>query len=136
MLERGHIKLVDFGFAKQLKSQYGRTNTNCGTPAYIAPEILRGSNEHGTEVDIWGLGVLMVETISGQTPFVAETPEGVYEKIALCTPTYTKAVGPVLRDLLAKIFVPDPAQRITVDDIKEHRLFKDYDWTVTMAERF
>jgi hypothetical protein len=62
-------------------------------------------------------------------------------------------VGPVLRDLLAKIFVPDPAQRITVDDIKEHRLFKvsilffysfnififllkDYDWTVTMAERF
>lgn len=66
----------------------------------------------------------MVEMISGQTPFVAETSEAVYEKIAQCQPTYTKAVGPVLRDLLAKIFVPDPAQRITVEDIKEHRLFK------------
>jgi len=82
MLERGHIKLVDFGFAKQLKSQFGRTNTNCGTPAYIAPEILRGSNEHGEEVDIWSFGVLMVEIISGQTPFIAETSEAVYEKIA------------------------------------------------------
>lgn len=82
MLERGHIKLVDFGFAKQLKSQFGRTNTNCGTPAYIAPEILRGSNEHGTEVDIWSFGVLMVEIVSGQTPFIAETSEAVYEKIA------------------------------------------------------
>ncbi len=66
----------------------------------------------------------MVEIISGQTPFIAETSEAVYEKIAQCQPTYTKAVGPVLRDLLAKIFVPDPAQRITIDDIKEHRLFK------------
>lgn len=82
MLERGHIKLVDFGFAKQLKSQYGRTNTNCGTPAYIAPEILRGSNEHGTEVDIWSFGVLMVEILSGATPFTADNPEAVYEKIA------------------------------------------------------
>jgi serine/threonine protein kinase len=65
MTERGHLKLVDFGFAKRLKSIGQKTMTNCGTPAYIAPEILRGHNGHGYEVDIWSLGVLMVEIVSG-----------------------------------------------------------------------
>ena len=69
MQDRGHIKFVDFGFAKQLK---GRTQTNCGTPVYLAPEILRGAG-HSFEVDIWSLGVLIVEIVSGQTPFHAET---------------------------------------------------------------
>ena len=64
----GHMKLVDFGFAKQMKSQNQRTTTNCGTPVYIAPEVLRGGG-HSYEVDVWSLGVLMVEICSGQTPF-------------------------------------------------------------------
>ena len=68
MLERGHIKLVDFGFAKQLKSQYGRTNTNCGTPAYIAPEILNEVG-HAFPVDWWALGILTYEMIIGFPPF-------------------------------------------------------------------
>lgn len=92
MLERGHIKLVDFGFAKQLKNSSQRTNTNCGTPAYIAPEVLRGNNGHSFEVDIWSLGVLMVELASGQTPFQADTTQGVYEKINLCQPVYNKFI--------------------------------------------
>ena len=69
MQDNGHLKLVDFGFAKQLKQ--GKTSTNCGTPVYLAPEILRGQG-HSFEVDIWSLGVLMVELVSGQTPFHAE----------------------------------------------------------------
>jgi serine/threonine protein kinase len=65
MMERGHVMIVDFGFAKQLNKISDRTSTNCGTPAYIAPEVLRGHNGHSFEVDIWSLGVLMVELISG-----------------------------------------------------------------------
>jgi len=84
MTDRGHIKLVDFGFAKRLKDITQKTNTNCGTPAYIAPEVLRGHNGHGYEVDVWSLGVLMVEIVSGQTPFHADTTQGIYEKIHLC----------------------------------------------------
>ena len=64
MTDRGHIKLVDFGFAKKLNKYGQRTFTNCGTPAYLAPEILRGHNGHGHEVDVWSLGVLMVEILS------------------------------------------------------------------------
>jgi serine/threonine protein kinase len=63
MKQRGHIKLVDFGFAKLIKWQQ-KTFTNCGTPVYIAPEVLRGTG-HSYEVDIWSLGVLIVEIVSG-----------------------------------------------------------------------
>ena len=86
MTERGHVKLVDFGFAKRLKAPGQRTYTNCGTPAYIAPEVLLGLNGHGHEADIWSLGVLMVELASGQTPFHADSTQEVNEKINNCKP--------------------------------------------------
>jgi len=60
----GHIKLVDFGFAKRLKPYMNKTMTNCGTPAYISPEVLRGGG-YSFEVDIWSFGQLIVEIISG-----------------------------------------------------------------------
>eukprot|EP00347_Sterkiella_histriomuscorum_P023737 403333560 len=69
MIDRdGHIKLIDFGFAKQLtisnNSEY-RTYTNCGTPAYISPEILMGIG-HCFQSDVWSLGVLICELINGE----------------------------------------------------------------------
>lgn len=72
MNDRGNPKLVDFGFAKKLQLSQKRTHTNCGTPAYISPEIIRATG-HSFETDIWSLGVLMVELISGQTPFSADS---------------------------------------------------------------
>ena len=84
MQERGHLKLVDFGFAKKLNNIKQRTFTNCGTPAYIAPEILRNQVGHGYEVDIWSLGVLMCELISGHTPFQGESTQEVYENVNKC----------------------------------------------------
>ena len=84
MGERGHLKLVDFGFAKKLKNIKERTHTNCGTPAYISPEVLSGASGHGYEADIWSLGVLMVEIVSGQTPFAGESTQEVYENVTKC----------------------------------------------------
>ena len=64
MASKGHVKLVDFGFAKLLRTANKKTETNCGTPAYIAPEILKNI-PYGCEVDIWSFGVLLVEIVSG-----------------------------------------------------------------------
>ena len=63
MYDRGHIKMVDFGFAKMVSSKGdGRTRTNCGTPAYTAPEILKDM-AYGYEVDVWSFGVIIAEIV-------------------------------------------------------------------------
>ena len=118
---RGHVKLVDFGFAKAMKTL--KTVTNCGTPAYVAPEVLIGHG-HSYEVDVWSLGVLLMEIVSGQTPFTGDSTQAVYEKINKCQPTYNRLINPIMRDLLDQIFVYDPDIRIKIEKIKEHILFK------------
>ena len=66
---KGHIRLIDFGFAKQLKSiNKDRAKTNCGTPAYAAPEVLVGTG-YSYKADIWSFGILICEILGGFTPF-------------------------------------------------------------------
>lgn len=70
----GHIKLTDFGMCKENIGPGDVTSTFCGTPNYIAPEILRGE-EYGFSVDFWALGVLMFEMMAGRSPFHLPTTE-------------------------------------------------------------
>ncbi|CDW90868.1 camp-dependent protein kinase catalytic subunit prkx [Stylonychia lemnae] len=122
----GHIKLIDFGFAKQFQpagSEQLRTQTNCGTPAYISPEVIMGIG-HGFEADIWALGVLICELVNGVTPFHDSDTQAIYEKILACQPTYGALMDVWTKDLLSKIFVVDPNLRITLDDIKSHKFFR------------
>lgn len=77
MAQDGYLKLSDFGLSKIIK---GRTYTICGTPNYIAPEIINNSG-HGLEVDLWSLGILIYELIQGIDPFDAKSPIEIYEKI-------------------------------------------------------
>lgn len=75
----GHIKLVDFGFAKLLEDDK-KTYTNCGTPQYMAPEVVEKLG-HNKQADIWALGVLLCEMIGGFTPFQDSNPKKIYENI-------------------------------------------------------
>uniref|UniRef100_G1NPF4 Protein kinase domain-containing protein n=1 Tax=Meleagris gallopavo TaxID=9103 RepID=G1NPF4_MELGA len=75
--KEGHIKLTDFGFAKKLVD---RTWTLCGTPEYLAPEVIQ-SKGHGRAVDWWALGILIFEMLSGFPPFFDDNPFGIYQKI-------------------------------------------------------
>ncbi|KAM3836947.1 cAMP-dependent protein kinase catalytic subunit PRKX isoform 2-T2 [Vipera latastei] len=75
--KEGHIKLTDFGFAKKLVD---RTWTLCGTPEYLAPEVIQ-SKGHGRAVDWWALGILVFEMLSGFPPFFDDNPFGIYQKI-------------------------------------------------------
>lgn len=62
----GHVKLIDFGFAKRLsQNNQMRTNTNCGTIGYTAPEVISGSSGYSFPVDIWSFGIMIVELLTG-----------------------------------------------------------------------
>jgi serine/threonine protein kinase len=74
---QGYLKLTDFGFAKIIE---GRTYTLCGTPEYLAPEILTNKG-HGKGVDWWTLGVIIYEMIAGIDPFNDEDPMSIYKNI-------------------------------------------------------
>merc|ERR1711937_507945 len=74
---QGYIKITDFGFAKRVAF---KTYTLCGTPEYIAPEVLLNKG-HGKGVDWWTLGILVYEMLAGQPPFVDDDPMGIYQQI-------------------------------------------------------
>lgn len=74
----GHIRLIDFGLAKFLEED--KTFSLCGTPEYLAPEVIQGQG-HGMSVDWWALGILIYEMTFGYPPFYADNPFGVYQKI-------------------------------------------------------
>lgn len=68
--KHGHVKLIDFGFAKIMKDvRNDRTFTNCGTPGYCAPEVMLGNVGYNYKADIWSIGILICEMLGGFTPF-------------------------------------------------------------------
>ena len=73
----GYLKIVDWGFAKKVVD---KTFTTCGTPEYLAPELVQGTG-HGKGVDYWALGILMFEMLTGATPFVGSDPD---DTMAIC----------------------------------------------------
>lgn len=91
--EEGHIKLVDFGFAKRLGGQDGasETYTLCGTPEYLAPEVIHNKG-HTTAVDWWALGILIYEFLTGYPPFWHQNPIEIYKQY-VATPAEREPAG-------------------------------------------
>ncbi len=112
------IKLGDFGLATRLEFYDEKKKTVCGTPNYIAPEILEGKG-HTYEVDVWSIGVIIYTQLIGRPPF--ETPEvkATYRKIKACNYGFPESVtiSDNARNLISKILVLDPSQRPTLDEI-------------------
>jgi len=127
---KGHIKVTDFGFAKVVSDN--RTFTLCGTPEYLAPEVIKGKG-HGTEVDWWALGILVFEMLAGYPPFYDENPFGIYEKILLGRIAFPSHIDSSARDLIKKLLASDRTRRLGnlkdgAVDVKKHRFFKGIDW--------
>lgn len=123
----GHIKLIDFGFAKKLNERNNfRTKTNCGTIGYTAPEVLLGlSHGYSFAIDLWSFGILIAELLSGSLPFeLKDDPTKIQEQILAGQLKLNKeGIDPVARDFFTQIFQNDPQLRPSIDTIKRHRLF-------------
>ena len=122
----GRIKVVDFGCAKRLKYEE-RTFTLCGTPEYLAPEILH-RNGHSFAVDWWALGIFLHELLTGTTPFIADTPSDIYTNILTQTYVPPPDLDEPTKSLLAGLLSKDPGLRLTGDTLKAHRYFSGVDW--------
>ncbi|EAS31296.3 AGC/PKA protein kinase [Coccidioides immitis RS] len=126
----GHLKLVDFGFAKQLYSH--ETYTLCGTPEYLAPEVIHNSG-HGLAVDWWALGILMYEFLVGQPPFWDPNPLRIYEQIVEGRLRFPSHVTPEARDIISALCKTNPSERLGyisggTKRVKEHPFFKGINW--------
>ncbi|KAI0080609.1 cAMP dependent protein kinase [Panus rudis PR-1116 ss-1] len=126
---RGYLRLTDFGFAKIVDD---RTWTLCGTPEYLAPEIIQ-SDGHGKAADWWACGILAYEMMVGYPPFFDETPYGIYEKILKGKIYWPKDMDRLSKDLIKAFLHPDRSKRLGnliggAQDVLDHPWFRGVDW--------
>ena len=99
----------------------------CGTPAYIAPEILRDRGYDGFGVDIWSAGVVLFALVYGTVPFKASNMSDLHKLIIKGKYTLKSDVSEDVRDLLRRMLEPDPRRRLSIPEILCHKWFADYD---------
>ncbi|GMI07767.1 hypothetical protein TrVE_jg6387 [Triparma verrucosa] len=127
---QGYAKLVDFGLAKVVTS--GKTWTICGTPDYLAPEIVT-TEGHDCAVDFWALGVLIYELCAGTAPFTAQDPMDIYEKILAGAFTSPSHFSKGLKDILRKLLQIHQIKRLGntkggIHSIMTHKWYSGFDW--------
>lgn len=123
--DKMEIKMGDFGLAAKLEFDGEKKRTICGTPNYIAPEILEGKGGHSYEVDIWSFGVLMYTMLVGKPPFETNDVKTTYRRIKMNAYNFPEhvTVSSEAKDLIEKILVSDPSSRLTLSQIEEHEFF-------------
>ncbi|EEC06033.1 cAMP-dependent protein kinase catalytic subunit, putative [Ixodes scapularis] len=128
----GHVKIADFGLCKEDIAFGATTKTFCGTPEYLAPEVLEDT-DYGRAVDWWGLGVVMYEMMCGRLPFYSRDHDVLFELILVEEVKFPKSLSPEARHLLAGLLVKNPRHRLggsvnDAGDIKIHPFFRSINW--------
>ncbi|XP_076829561.1 protein kinase C delta type-like isoform X2 [Brachyhypopomus gauderio] len=125
----GHIKIADFGLCKENVSKNNLAKSMCGTPDYIAPEILL-EQQYSFSVDWWSFGVLLYGMLTGELPFYGDNTFELYESIQNDTPDFPDYITLDTRDLLEGLFERDPSCRLgVVGNIRGQAFFKTIDWS-------
>ncbi|XP_042884672.1 calcium-independent protein kinase C-like [Penaeus japonicus] len=130
----GHCKIADFGMCKEGIRDSITTTTFCGTPDYIAPEILK-ELDYGASVDWWALGVLMYEMMAGQPPFEADNEDDLFESILHEEVLYPVWLSKEAVSILKGFMTKEPSKRLgCVAErggelaIRNHKFFREIDW--------
>ncbi|PRP75317.1 protein kinase [Planoprotostelium fungivorum] len=127
----GNITITDFGLSKEIKPEEG-THTFCGTPEYLAPEVLKGQG-HGTAVDWWSLGTLIYEMLTGLPPFYSQNINYMYQKIMQGELRFPSFISNEAQILLEGLLTRDVDKRLGSgpnggDDVKKSAFFSGLDW--------
>jgi tRNA A-37 threonylcarbamoyl transferase component Bud32 len=134
----GHVILTDFGLAKDVAPDE-KTNTFCGTPEYLAPEIVTGSG-HDKAVDWWSLGILLYELTVGIPPFYSQNVNEMYNKIQHGVLRFPPFLSVNCKKIIVAFLNRDPKKRLgSADDfteIKAHAFFADMDWEKLLARKY
>ncbi|OSX59795.1 hypothetical protein POSPLADRAFT_1172041 [Postia placenta MAD-698-R-SB12] len=128
----GHVKVADYGLCKEDMPYGSTTSTFCGTPEFMAPEILL-EQRYGRAVDWWAFGVLMYEMLLGQSPFRGDDEDEIFDAILEDEPLYPITMPRDAVSVLQKLLTRDPKRRLgsgeaDAEEIKRHPFFKDVNW--------
>jgi len=134
----GYLRITDFGLSKFVVN--GNTFTMCGTPDYLAPEIITGQG-HNTAVDWWALGVLIFELVSSHAPFCDRSVNLMFQNIIRCQFEFPKVFSPECKDIVNRLLQVRPPKRLGVikgghELLKRQAWFKGFDWEALMERKF
>ena len=118
-----NIKIADFGLSNIMQDGFF-LKTSCGSPNYAAPEVISGKPYLGPEVDIWSCGVIIYALLCGSLPFDDENIPNLFKKIKSGIYLLPSYLSDSSRDLISKMLVTNPLNRITMDDIRKHIWFQ------------
>ena len=134
--ESGHIKLCDFNLAKSGMTKNKRANSFCGSPLYFSPEMVmaKGANY---KCDIYGIGLLMYEIITGCMAYNANNIKELYDKIKKNKINFNHPnLQGDIKDLIMRMCAKEPEDRIEIEDIKKHKYFHDIDFDKVLRKEY
>ncbi|XP_053182228.1 serine/threonine-protein kinase N2-like [Scomber japonicus] len=135
----GFVKITDFGLCKEGMGHGDRTSTFCGTPEFLAPEVLTDDN-YTRAVDWWGMGVLIFEMLVGESPFPGEDEEEVFDSIVNDDVQYPASLPPDAVSIIQKLLKRNPLKRLgagerDANELKGEKFFETIDWEALLAKK-
>ncbi|XP_059544904.1 serine/threonine-protein kinase N2 isoform X2 [Myotis daubentonii] len=135
----GFVKIADFGLCKEGMGYGDRTSTFCGTPEFLAPEVLTETS-YTRAVDWWGLGVLIYEMLVGESPFPGDDEEEVFDSIVNDEVRYPRFLSTEAISIMRRLLRRNPERRLgagekDAEDVKKHPFFRLIEWSALMDKK-